>query len=308
MKLILAVFGNPILHSKSPQLFNCALGEQHIDAFYTRIRPQSVTDIISIIKNLPLTGANITAPYKEDIVGLLDSVSDDAKSIGAVNTIVNINGKLYGYNTDHIGVTNSLTESGVNLKNANCLVLGAGGAAKAAVYGLQKLNANVYLCNRTFSKGESIAKEFGCKQLDWYNFDTNIKFDVIISTLLPQAMPPFLHLINYNYLLDASYKPSAVKQVARMEGKTIIGGERWLLYQAVEAFRLILNLEPSIEAMAKGFNMLLNRADLRTMEYKPALTESVANQKIDLIISTGELNSPDFKTILDEEVSKTFGG
>ena len=82
-----AVFGNPILHSKSPQLFNSVFSEFGMNAFYTRIRPQSASDIIDIIRTMPLAGANITAPFKEDMVKFVDVVSLDAEEIGALTPL-----------------------------------------------------------------------------------------------------------------------------------------------------------------------------------------------------------------------------
>jgi shikimate dehydrogenase len=303
-----AVFGNPILHSKSPHLFNSVFEQFGIDAQYTRIHPKSAIDIINIIKQLPLSGANITAPFKEEMIDLVDVLTVDAESIGAINTIVNNNGRLLGYNTDHFGVTQSLKEVGIELHNCNCLVLGGGGAARSAVYGLKRFGANVYICNRTKSKAETIANDFECKMLEWDNFDTSLDFDVVISTLLPIAVPSFLKDIKFAYLFDASYKQSAVKTIAQSMGVKLIAGERWLLHQAVEAFRLYIGDNPPIETMNAAISRSLQKDNLRiaTIDLNSSNENNI--DKSDLVVSAEKLNEKQIKSIIDEEISKAFGG
>lgn len=304
---IFAVFGNPILHSKSPQLFNSVFKNFNIDGFYTRIRPQSAADIIDIVKKFPLAGANITAPYKEAVLTLLDEVSVDAIAIGAVNTIVNCNGRLVGHNTDHVGVAESLKNTGINLHNCKCLVLGGGGAARAAVYGLTKGNAQVFICNRTLSKAHAIASNFGCKLLDWNSFDNSVEFNVVVSTLLPEAVPPFLQSVKFRYLLDASYKSSAVSQIASEMSVEIIEGKWWLIHQAVAAYELFLGVKPSFESMANAFDVRLNKENLRIAAFALGEKFELASQGVDLFVSTKNLDGVAIKSIVDEEIGKAFG-
>ncbi|MFP4557135.1 MAG: shikimate dehydrogenase family protein [Bacteroidales bacterium] len=304
---ILAVFGNPILHSKSPQLFNSAINKSGIQAFYTRIRPQSAKDIIEIIRNLPLLGANITAPFKEDIMKLVSIASLDAETIGAVNTIVNSGDRLIGYNTDHYGVTQTLNEAGINLANTKCLVLGAGGAARAAVYGLVKHGAQVYICNRTHAKAKAIANDFACKVIDWDSFSTSIEFDVVISTLLPNVLPPFFNKLSFHHLLDASYKQSKISEASKQKAVNVISGERWLLHQAAEAFKLMLNNLPDLKAMSAGLTNNLNSNNIKIKEIPKTSRDEIVSVQPQLLISTKGLNSNQIKSISDEEISKAFG-
>jgi shikimate dehydrogenase len=302
-----AVFGNPILHSKSPHLFNSVFKQFGLNAHYTRIHPQSAIDIINIIKQTPLSGANITAPFKEEMIDLVDVLTVDAESIGAINTIVNNEGRLLGYNTDHFGVTQSLKEAGIELHNCKCLVLGGGGAARSAVYGLKRFGANVSICNRTKSKAETIANDFECKLLEWDNFDTSIDFDVVISTLLPAANPSFLKSINFTYLFDASYKQSTVRTIAESMGVKIILGERWLLHQAVEAFRLYIGDNPPLETMNAALGDTLLKESLRITTIKNDNLNEIKIDKVDMLVSSEGLNEEQIKSIIDEEVSKAFG-
>ncbi len=304
---IFAVFGNPILHSKSPQLFNSAFSNFKADACYTRIRPQSASDIVEIVRKLPLAGANITAPFKEEVLKLLDDVSIDVQRIGAVNTIVNSNGRLIGHNTDHFGVTESLRNAGVNLPRSKCLVLGGGGAARAAVYGLMNSEAEVYICNRTLSKAQKIASDFNCKVLNWNNFDTSIDFDVVVSTLLPEAIPPFVHSLKFHFLLDASYKPSAVSKKASEMNVSIIEGKWWLIHQAVAAYELFFGVKPSFETMAKAFDQKLHKDKLHILPFQTNWQDEVSFLSADLIISTANMDEFALKNIINEEIGKAFG-
>jgi shikimate dehydrogenase len=302
---IFAVFGNPILHSKSPQLFNSVFKRLQIDAFYTRIRPQSASDLVDIFRILPLAGANITAPYKEDMLTLLDDLSADAKEIGAVNTIVKSNSRLVGCNTDHFGVTESLQNVGVNLLGSKCLVLGGGGAARAAVYGLTKKGADVFICNRTPSKAQFIANDFNCAAMDWIDFDYTLHFDVVVSTLLPEVQPPFLHLLKFSYLLDASYKPSEVTAKAKEMNVVVVEGKWWLINQAMAAYELFFGSSPSAQLMEESFSHKLDRDKLSILEFPVMDKAAIAEKRVDLIVSTK--NNLEIKGILDEEISKAFG-
>ncbi|MDD2279340.1 MAG: shikimate dehydrogenase [Bacteroidales bacterium] len=303
---LFAVFGNPILHSKSPQLFNSVFRSFGINAFYTRIRPQSAANLIDIIRTMPISGANISAPFKRDVLDLVDIVSLDAEKIGAINTIVNCDGRLIGYNTDHYGVTQSLKEAGINLLNSNCLVLGGGGAARAAVYGLMKQGAKVFSCNRTISKAKSIADDFGCTLMNWQEYDSSFNFDVVVSTIVPEAIPCFTDSVKFKYLFDASYKPSIVYQIAQAKGAKVISGERWLLHQAIESFRLFIGDNPPLEVMENALAHKLNKLDLKILNYPDSTTAEMCQMQADLIISSSDMNSATINEITDEETRKAF--
>lgn len=304
---LFAVFGNPILHSKSPQLFNTAFDALNFDGFYTRIRIESAKDVVDTIKTIPLDGANITAPFKEDMLNVLEMVSDEAKRIGAVNTIVSCNGRLVGHNTDHKGVTESLFEVGISIKKSKCLVLGAGGAARAAVYGLMSKGAEVAICNRTLAKAHTISKDFGCDVIDWNDFTHDQTFDVVVSTLLPEAEPHFLEDVDFDFLLDASYKDSLTSEIAMDCGARIIPGEKWLLHQAAEGFRLLTGIEPPIRTMEQGFRSNLVKENIKTLFYPHISVNEIKDIKADLVIALKDQH-PDFKNrILNEEICKAFG-
>ncbi|MBK8809095.1 MAG: hypothetical protein IPO21_21710 [Bacteroidales bacterium] len=155
---LFAVTGNPILHSKSPCMFNNAFESMNLEARYIRIAADSATEAIYLFNKTELSGMNVTAPFKEDIMPFLDIIDDDAQKIGSVNTVVKKDGKLIGYNTDHYGVANSIIEADISLKDINAVVIGAGGAGKAAAFGLVKNGAKVTIVNRTLAKAKAAAQ------------------------------------------------------------------------------------------------------------------------------------------------------
>ena len=145
-----AVTGNPVLHSKSPVIFNTifqrlGMSDSHV---YTRIAANTPAEAMFLFKELRLTGMNVTAPFKANIMVYLDEVDDAAKTIGGVNTVVREEMGIKGYNTDYMGVTGALATRGIDLEGKRCVVLGAGGAGRAAVYGLLWKKASVTLVNR----------------------------------------------------------------------------------------------------------------------------------------------------------------
>ncbi|MFH0999837.1 MAG: shikimate dehydrogenase, partial [Bacteroidota bacterium] len=160
----LAVVGNPISHSKSPLIFRYLFDAENLEYSYEKLLLLSVDEIPQLFKN-EYNGINITAPFKQSVIPFLDELAEDAKRIGSVNTVILKDNRLIGYNTDYLGVVNSLESFNIDLTGKKCLILGAGGAARAAIYGLKLRNAKIQVFNRTTEKAESLAKEFDIEQL-----------------------------------------------------------------------------------------------------------------------------------------------
>lgn len=134
---ILGILGYPIGHSLSPLMHNAVIKKMGLDLVYLpfEVKPGKLSDAVSAIRILNIAGVNVTVPYKENIVKYLDIISLPAKKIGAVNTIVNKNGKLFGFNTDYYGFLKSISEK-IAPKNKNVFMLGCGGVAKAIALSL----------------------------------------------------------------------------------------------------------------------------------------------------------------------------
>ncbi|NOR12037.1 MAG: shikimate dehydrogenase, partial [Candidatus Aminicenantes bacterium] len=232
-KKIFAVTGNPVLHSKSPLLFNRLFRDNEEKAVYIRISVDKVSEAISFFEEIGLSGMNVTSPFKQTILQKLDKTDPAAAAIDAVNTVVKDEGLLNGFNTDHIGVTSSLKQLGLRLQEYHCLVLGAGGAGRAAVYGLVQEGAHVIVANRTHAKAVQAAKTFGCQAASLENLRSLLNTtEIVISALAPRINPIRKEWLRPSHVVfDANYPHSPLSDMALSQGCTVIRGEEWLLNQ-----------------------------------------------------------------------------
>lgn len=251
---LFAVTGNPILHSRSPILFNGAYPNSPNDYAFFRMAAESGEEVIQLFHELGLSGINITAPFKAAIAKLAAYCSEEVVILQAANTLVEKNGKLHAYNTDIFGVTGSLEANGVSIKGKRCIVLGAGGAGCAAAYALSKAGANVAIVNRTVAKAKAFADKIGCRysgldQLKELLADTAI----LVSTLASDAdVVDEQWLTSQLIILDAVYHGSILKQKAIGRGCTYIDGNQWLLHQGVSGYKIFTGKEPDSNGMARA--------------------------------------------------------
>ena len=257
---LFAVAGKPVLHSKSPVLFNPMFQKASLNCVYSRIAADSASEAMSLFKELNLAGMNVTAPFKLEIMSLLDEINKNAAKIGTINTVVKTGGNSKGFNTDYIGVVDSLISAGIHLKNKRCLVLGAGGAGRAAVYGLKNQGAFVTVINRTAKRANEVATNFNCKISDFTNLESLLEStDILISTLAPEA-----DVIHADWLrgeivvFDANYKESHLAMTAKKKGCRFIRGDEWLLYQAMPAYKLFTNKKADEELLRQTLNIVMN--------------------------------------------------
>lgn len=244
MPSLFAVTGDPVLHSKSPLMFNAVLESEGV---YCRLAAHSAEEAVFLFKELGLRGMNVTAPFKRDIMDHLDEVEDAAITIGGVNTVVALDHGLAGYNTDHIGVTESFKRFGIQLRGNRCIVLGAGGAGRAAAYGLLKEDVAVTVINRTYEKAVAVARSLGCgvEKIEFLR-DRLQTADILVSTLAADIdIIPAQWLSEGLVVFDANYKRSALSQKAMDQGCLLIKGEEWLLNQALPAYGHFLGASPT---------------------------------------------------------------
>lgn len=163
--VLYGVIGDPIRHSKSPIMLNRAFRETGINGVYTafHITSETLPAFIAGVRAMGIRGVNVTIPHKLQVMELIDEIDPGAQAIGAVNTIVNDNGKLVGYNTDGIGYVRSLKEEAEpELAGKRIVVIGAGGASRGIVYALLKEKpASVAISNRTVERAEELAASLG---------------------------------------------------------------------------------------------------------------------------------------------------
>lgn len=256
-----AVFGNPVLHSKSPQIWNHAFERLGIDAQYIRINPGTADNAITALRELPLDGCNVTTPFKTELLKYLDELDYSVKQLEAVNTIKHEQGGLAGYNTDWYGVLDSLKADGVKPEGKKAVVLGAGGAARAAVYGLLHAHArDVVILNRTVEKAVKAAERLGGRAASLENARQELQTAEILISCVPakeriiakECLHPGLAVFDANYASE-----SILLQDAEERGCQIISGLHWLVYQAVPAFQIFCGadatpyMKASIQSPAK---------------------------------------------------------
>ena len=177
---VYGVAGDPIEHSLSPVIMNTALRRENVNGVYLPLHANTLKDLIHCVREIPLHGLSITMPYKQAIIPYLDNTDAHTTKIGACNTVVRgQEGKLYGFNTDIAGVVRPL-EQRLSIENAKVLVLGAGGAARAAVFGLKERGAEVWILNRTFAKAQKLARQAKARTIKRADL-RKIAFDVIIN-------------------------------------------------------------------------------------------------------------------------------
>src|SRR6516165_3050533 len=177
---VYGVAGDPIAHSLSPSMLNTAFRRENVNAVYLALHAKSLDDLIHCLRDIPINGISVTMPYKEQILKYLDKTDPLTAKIGACNTVVRSqDGKLYGFNTDVSGVVRPL-EMRLRLPASKILVLGAGGAARAAVFGLKERGADVYILNRTPAPAQTLAKQARAKAIN-RTMLKKLEFDVIIN-------------------------------------------------------------------------------------------------------------------------------
>ncbi len=252
---IYAVAGNPVLHSRSPRMFNAAFRELSLDAVYTRISAASAEDAITIAREAGIAGLNITSPFKAEIIPFLDDVEADARTIGSVNTVVFNGGRTVGLTTDTRGVLGALEESSFDPAGKKAVVLGAGGAGRAAALALISGGAEVTLLNRSFETAQQAAAVLHCSAIPLKQMGFAIKgAHLLVSTVSSdeRIVEPSL-LTRKLTVLDANYaRPTPLVRDARQAGCTIIDGRLWLLHQALPAFEHFTGTAAPARAMRKA--------------------------------------------------------
>ena len=253
-----ALFGNPLEHSLSPLMHNAVFEKINIDARYMAIRVENVRDILAEIKKSNIHGASITIPHKTAIMEYLDEISSSSFSIGAVNTVTHSNGKLKGDNTDWTGFTLALRES-IEIQGKTFAILGAGGAARATIFGILEEGGTPIILNRTIKKGEELAKEFGCEFYPLTEIG-EIKGDCLINTT-PVGMFPDMEkspasrevLQNFRWVMDIIYNPLKTKILKDAEeaGCSTITGVSMFVHQGAEQIKIWTGLQPPIDFMKK---------------------------------------------------------
>lgn len=266
-----AVIGDPISHSLSPKIHGFFLEKYQIDGTYDAIRIEKnnlLTDVQKLVDQ-GFAGFNVTIPHKEEIFKLCDYRSKSANITGAVNTvIITKDGKLFGHNSDVDGFLNNLKNSqpDFDLKNKTSFVIGAGGAARAIVYGLIKSGVNkIFITNRSFERAEKLIADFNnfsaknsceIKFLNLENFSKKLSdCDLLVnSTALGMVGQEKLELDLENLnkaaiVYDIVYKPliTDLLALAQKRGNKIVTGIGMLIQQALIGFEAWFGKKPEVD-------------------------------------------------------------
>src|SRR6266853_1633118 len=241
---VYGVAGDPVTHSLSPAIMNAALRRENVNGVYVALHAKTLKDLLACVRDIPIHGLSITMPYKEAILKHLDNMDSHTTKIGACNTVVRAqDGKLYGFNTDASGVIRPL-EQRITIENAKILVLGAGGAARAAVFGLKERGAEVYILNRRIGPAKKLAHRARARTIKRADLK-KLTFDVIINAT-PVGMgntresPLNEHEINARYVFDMVYDPAETRliKMAKEKGAQVIPGIEMFVHQAARQFEI----------------------------------------------------------------------
>ena len=251
-----AVIAKPVGHSLSPCIHNRAFKARRFDGIYIPllVEPGHLRDFFLMMRTLPLAGASVTIPHKQRVIRFLDSVDLAARRIGAVNTIYWKRGKLVGTNTDALGISRPLAQR-VKLKGSRVLVVGNGGAAKAAIVAVQQHGANVFVTGRNPRQVKALARVHGVRYADFDKLGDDY-FDVLIHTT-PVGMLPkvegnlFPERVHADVVFDLVYNPleTALLKHAAGEGKVVISGIEMFVEQAAAQFEIWTGLDAPLEVM-----------------------------------------------------------
>lgn len=256
------VVGFPVDHSLSPVLQNAALRELGIDARY-ELWPTAPDDLparVASLREPDILGANVTVPHKETAMGLLDSVTDVARRIGAVNTIIPTAEGLVGDNTDVHGFCTSIVdEIGMPLLRT-VVILGAGGASRAVIVGLQEMRATrIVIANRTDLKAGALAQEFTIEMMPWDSVveEGFEEADFLVNATslgwnegeMPVDAKALDRLPKSAVVMDLTYRSTPLLQAAAKRGHDVIDGLGMLLHQGARSFALWTGQEAPVEAM-----------------------------------------------------------
>jgi 3-dehydroquinate dehydratase/shikimate dehydrogenase len=241
---VYGVAGDPVAHSLSPAIMNAALRRENVNGVYLGLHAKTLKDLLACVRDIPIHGLSITMPYKEAILKYLDNTDSHTTKIGACNTVVRAqDGKLYGFNTDTAGVLRPL-EQRITIEQAKVLVLGAGGAARAAVYGLKERGAEVYILNRSLGPAQKLARSARARVMKRADLK-KLTFDVIINAT-PVGMgntresPLSENELNTRYVFDMIYDPAETRlmKLATARGAEVIHGIEMFVHQAARQFEI----------------------------------------------------------------------
>lgn len=279
---LVGIMGNPLDHTLSPTIHNAAFDYMGLNWCYVPLMVEkgNLAEALEGIKALRFAGANVTMPFKTDVLSMLDEVATFAESVGAVNTILVDKGKVIGYNTDGRGFYTAMScDMGFEIKNCKVLVFGAGGAARSVTVSLALAGcSSIVIVNRTAGRSAQLAEiirqsapgvEVRClspdKNYDVLLAEANVIINATPLTALSGELRIPVAMLNRNQLvcdLNYSLYQPPLLQEAEARGAQVMDGKGMLLYQAAAAFEIWTGLEAPVEVMRAALIRALEEAHI----------------------------------------------
>lgn len=255
-------------HSLSPIMHNAAFEHCGLNSAYAAFEVDDIRGAIEGIRALHIYGASVTIPHKTEVIRYLDEVEPIAQRIGAINTIVNQDGRLIGHNTDWIGAIRSLEEI-TDIPDRHFIIIGAGGAARAIGFGIKHKGGRLTILNRSEERGQELARDLGCP---FYHIDFITELDAhSLIHATPVGMYPHINdtLIPKEQLkrgmvvMDTVYNPMETRLLREAKERrcTVINGLKMLVYQGVSQFEIWTGKEAPMDVMQRAiYETLIGKA------------------------------------------------
>ena len=280
---LIGLIGHPIKHSYSPFIQNFALELINLDYVYLPfdVPAENLRGAVNGVLALGLKGLNVTLPHKEKIIKYLDELSEEASIIGAVNTIVNDHGKLFGYNTDAYGILESLQPYKDKISGTKVSVIGAGGSARAVIYTLLRhfKPEEINIINRTHQRADTLANDFALKMRydSFHTFelfppdnvrtlsDSHLIVNATTMGMFPDVEDTITDIEDsFNeeqIVFDLVYNPTKTHflKMAEMQGAKVVGGLNMLISQAAKSFELWTGVEMPVEKISESLKNYLQQ-------------------------------------------------
>ena len=260
------VIGNPINHSLSPKLHNYWIRKNNINAVYEKkeLITDDLKNLITKIKDNEISGVNVTVPFKKEVIQHIDKLTLNAEVTKSVNTILSVNNKIVGHNTDIDGFESAVKDTNYSPAGKKILLLGSGGVAPSIIYALYKMKvSSITLANRTKTKAEflqnfynnTMTKESGWNEIKVVNWGEIPEFDMIINATSvglkndDNLNLDFSKIGKNKFFFDVIYNPKETNflKIGKKLGNKTENGKKMFIFQAASAFKIWHNIQPEID-------------------------------------------------------------
>jgi shikimate dehydrogenase len=265
---VLGLLGYPVEHSLSPAMHNAAFEYLNLDYCYVTfpVRPEMLGDAVKAVRALSLRGINVTVPHKENVIPFLDRVDEEASFIGAVNTVLNSDDRLTGFNTDGRGFMESLKEANISVEGKTVFIIGAGGASRAISYYLCKKASRLFLFDIDSHKVKDLINDLSGIRKNVAHKDNpgNLKDIDITINATPLGLkdtdpyPVDITLLDPDMVVcDLIYRQTSLLKAAEARGCKTLSGLGMLLHQGALAFEIWTGIKPPIDVMRNAVSITM---------------------------------------------------